>query len=85
MKKRRGAGHETGSAQSSRSRKIGRTGSLASVGALLLTAAVRDLRKPDSLIRSLLGAAKQRFLTAKTTSKDAIDITDKVEVMDIDK
>ena len=59
----------------------GKTAGIAAVMAPVVGYIVNDLRKPDSLIRSLVGKTARKLLTARTKEKKAIDITDKVQVV----
>ena len=61
--------------------KKGKTAGLAAVVAPVVGYIVNDLRKPDSLIRSLVGKTARKLLAVRTKEKKAIDITDKVEVI----
>lgn len=61
--------------------KKGKTAGIAAVVAPVLGYVINDLRKPDSLIRSLVGKTVQKLLGARTKEKKAIDITNKVEVV----
>lgn len=61
--------------------KKGKTAGIAAVVAPVVGFIVNDLRKPDSLIRNLIGKTARKLLTARTKEKKAIDITDKVEVI----
>jgi hypothetical protein len=61
--------------------KKGKTAGIAAVVAPVVGYVVNDLRKPDSLIRSLVGKTVQKLIAVRTKEKKAIDITDKVEVV----
>jgi len=61
--------------------KKGKTAGIAAVVAPVVGYIVNDLRKPDSLIRGLIGKTVPKLLAARTKEKKAIDITDKVEVV----
>ena len=61
--------------------KKGKTAGIAAIVAPVVGLVVNDLRKPDSLIRGLIGKTVQKLLALKTKEKKAIDITDKVEVV----
>lgn len=41
---------------------------------------VNDLRKPDSVVRKLVGSTVNALLFRRTKNNKALDITDKVEV-----
>jgi len=43
---------------------------------------INDLRKPNSLVRQLIDKAVNKLLESKIKKVEAIDITDKVEVID---
>jgi hypothetical protein len=62
--------------------KSGRIIGLTSIAAPVVGLVASDLRKPDSMIRRLIGGAVARLLEGKTSKPDAIDITDKVEVIE---
>jgi len=61
--------------------KKGKTAGIAAVVAPVVGYIVNDLRKPDSLIRGLVGKTVRKLLAARTKEKKAIDITSKVEVV----
>jgi hypothetical protein len=61
--------------------KKGKTAGIAAIVAPVVGYVVNDLRKPDSLIRGLIGKTTQKLLAVRTKEKKAIDITDKVEVV----
>lgn len=61
--------------------KKGKTAGIAAIVAPVVGFIVNDLRKPDSLIRSLIGKTARKLLAARTKEKKAIDITDKVQVV----
>jgi len=59
-----------------------KTFGFASIAVPIAGYVIKDLRKPDSIIRGLLGLAVAKFLPAKKEKKELIDITDKVEVIE---
>jgi hypothetical protein len=65
------------------SSKTGKTVGLASIAAPIVGFVVNDLKKPDSVIRALTAATVRKLLPAKTDRPKAIDITDKVEIIEI--
>jgi hypothetical protein len=62
--------------------KTGKTAGLASIAAPIIGYVVHDLKKPDSIIRGLIGKTISRFLPAKPEKVEAIDITDEVEILE---
>ena len=64
------------------SSRTGRTIGLTSLAVPMIGYIVNDLQKPDSVIRGLVGAALRKMLPDRSKRADAIDITDKVEVLD---
>lgn len=62
--------------------KSGRVIGATSIAAPIVGFIVNDLRKPDSLIRSIVGSAKRALLDSKTNRAKAIDISDEVEVIE---
>ncbi len=63
--------------------KTGKTIGLASIAAPVIGFVVNDLKKPDSVIRALTAATVRKLLPAKSDQPKAIDITDKVEIIEI--
>jgi hypothetical protein len=53
---------------------------LTSIAAPVVGLIVRDLRRPDSLIRRLIGGAATKLLERRAVKGEPTDITDKVEV-----
>ena len=62
--------------------KTGKAISFTSIAAPIIGYLVNDLRKPDSLIRGILGNVARTLLGGKAKKTEAIDITDKVEVIE---
>ena len=63
----------------------GRTGKavgLASIATPIIGYVVNDLKKPDSIIRALIGRTVNKLLPPKSQKVEAIDITDKVEILE---
>jgi hypothetical protein len=63
----------------------GRTGKaigFTSIAAPLIGYVVNDLKKPDSIIRGLIGRTADKLLALKSKKVEAIDISDKVEVIE---
>jgi len=79
LRKRGGGGDRSAGSKGSNRGKI-TTGSLVvtAVGAV-----VRDLRRPDSLIRSLVSTAREKLVARRIPRKE-VDIGDKVKVEFID-
>lgn len=42
---------------------------------------INDLRKPNSIVRQLIGKAVNRLLESKNKKVEAIDISDKIEII----
>lgn len=61
--------------------KTGKAIGITSIAAPLLGLVVNDLKKPNSLIRTFIGGATRKLLEKRTNKAQAIDITDKVEVI----
>jgi hypothetical protein len=64
------------------SSKTGRTVGIASIVTPVIGYVVNDLRKPDSVIRALVGRTVNRFLPTRSQEVKAIDITDEVEILE---
>ncbi|MCK4655423.1 MAG: hypothetical protein KAT85_00275 [candidate division Zixibacteria bacterium] len=62
--------------------KTGKAIGFTSIAAPIIGYVVKDIRRPDSLIRSLIGNVARTLLGEKTQKTEAIDITDKVEVIE---
>ena len=65
--------------------KTGMAIGFTSIAAPIIGYIVNDLRKPDSLIRALIGKVTKTFLERKTGKTEMIDITDKVAIIEVDK
>lgn len=78
---RRRGGGGTGASAGASGGKWGRSGKIAagSVAATVVGAVVRDLSRPNSLIRGLVSVVRQKLL-ARRESRAAIDLGDAVEV-----
>lgn len=63
--------------------KTGKTIGLASIAAPIVGFVVNDLKKPNSVIRALIGTTVRKLLPRKSDQPKAIDITDKVEIIEI--
>jgi hypothetical protein len=63
--------------------KTGKTIGLASIAAPIVGFVVNDLKKPNSVIRALVATTVRKLLPAKSDQPKAIDITDKVEIIEI--
>jgi len=62
--------------------KAGKAAGIGSLAAPVVGLIIHDIRKPDSIIRNLLSHTARRLLKANTKEPKAIDITDKVEVIE---
>ena len=62
--------------------KTGKTAGVASLVVPLLGLIMKDLQKPNSVIRSLVGRGIDRLLESRRRKIEAIDITDEVEIID---
>ncbi|MFZ5981376.1 MAG: hypothetical protein ACOYVF_12165 [Candidatus Zixiibacteriota bacterium] len=62
--------------------RAGKAAGLASLAAPLIGYVVRDLKKPDSIIRGLIGTLSRKLLTSRVKNTEALDITDKVEILE---
>ncbi|GEM_PF-1646249 len=61
--------------------RTGKAVGITSLVAPLLGLIINDLRQPNSLSRRLLGMAVNKLAAPKYTKAEAIDITDKVEIV----
>jgi hypothetical protein len=79
-KRRRGkrSDEATSATRVTSAEKIGFT----AIAAPLIGYVVQDLKKPDSMVRSLVGGAIRKFLPEKSEQAKAIDIGDRVEVLE---
>ena len=64
--------------------KTGKTIGFTSIAAPIIGYVVNDLRKPNSIVRSLISGAVRKLLPAKSEKAQVIDITDKVEILEDD-
>jgi hypothetical protein len=62
----------------------GRSLGVASVAASVAGLIVNDLRKSDGFIRSIAAPAVRRLLAGRAEERQAVDITDKVEIIKSD-
>jgi hypothetical protein len=62
--------------------KAGKAIGISSIAAPLIGFVVNDLKKPDSIVRGLIGAAATKLLGTRSQRAKVIDITDKVKVVD---
>ena len=62
--------------------KTGKAIGITSIAAPLLGLVVNDLKKPDSIVRGLIGGVVRKLLPAKSGKVEVIDITDKVEIIE---
>jgi len=62
--------------------KTGKAIGFTSIAAPIIGYVVNDLKKPDSIVRGLIGGVVRKLLPAKSGKAEAIDITDKVEIIE---
>ena len=62
--------------------KTGKTIGFTSIAAPIIGYIVNDLRKPDSIVRHLIGRAARKLLATKTDKVEVIDITSEVEILE---
>ncbi len=62
--------------------KTGKTIGYTSIAAPIVGYIVNDLKKPDSIIRGLAGGVVSKLLPVKSRKVEAIDITDKIEILE---
>jgi hypothetical protein len=62
--------------------KTGRTIGISSIAAPIIGYVINDLKKPDSVVRGLIGGVVRRLLPGKTERVEAIDITEDAEIID---
>ncbi len=65
--------------------KTGKAVGLSSLAAPVVSWIVYDLRKPNSVIRTVLTHTVKRLLSTPSNAQQALDITDKVEISKIEK
>jgi len=64
--------------------KRGKAIGFTSVAAPIIGYVVNDLRKPNSIVRELIGGVIRKLLPPKSEKFEVIDITDKVEILEDD-
>lgn len=64
--------------------KTGKAIGFTSITAPLLGYVVNDLRKPDSVVRAIISGVIGKLMPPKSEKIEAIDITDKVEIVEDD-
>ena len=64
--------------------KTGKAIGFTSIAAPIIGYIVNDLKKPNSLVRGLIGSVARRLLPAKSEQAKVIDITDEVEILEDD-
>ncbi|MEA2031610.1 MAG: hypothetical protein U9N55_08485 [candidate division Zixibacteria bacterium] len=64
------------------SSKTGKTIGFTSIAAPIIGYVVKDLKKPDSIIRGLIGGISRKLIQAKSNKAEEIDATDKVEIIE---
>jgi hypothetical protein len=62
--------------------RAGKTIGLTSIAAPVIGYIVKDLRRPDSIIRGFIGKAVNELLAMKSKKVEAIDISSRVEIID---
>jgi len=62
--------------------KTGKTIGFTSIAAPIIGYVMNDLKKPDSVVRSLITGVVRKLLPAKTEKVEAIDVTDRVEIIE---
>ncbi len=62
--------------------RTGKAVGYTSIAAPVIGFIINDLRKPNSIVRQLIGKAVNKLLESKSKKIEAIDITDKVEILD---
>jgi hypothetical protein len=74
----------SGQRQRNRLREVftGKTIGFTSIAAPMIGYVINDLRKPDSIVRRLISGAVRKLLPPKSDKLEAIDITDKVEILE---
>ena len=65
--------------------KTGKAIGFTSITAPLLGYVVNDLRKPNSIVRGLIGGVIGKLIPSKSKKIEAIDITDEVEIIENDR
>jgi len=64
--------------------KTGKAIGFTSIAAPIIGYIVNDLKKPNSLVRGLIGSVARKLLPAKSEQAKVIDITDDVEILEDD-
>ena len=64
------------------SSKTGKRIGFTSIAAPIIGYVVNDLRKPDSVVRSIISGAVRKLLPAKSERVEVIEITDDVEIIE---
>ena len=64
--------------------RTGKTIGFTSIAAPIIGFVVNDLKKPDSILRRLAGHAMTKLLPSKAEKHEAIDISDRVEILEDD-
>ncbi|TET94500.1 MAG: hypothetical protein E3J26_04455 [Candidatus Zixiibacteriota bacterium] len=62
--------------------KTGKAIGFTSIAAPIIGYVVNDLKKPDSIVRGLIGGVVRKLLPAKSGKVEVIGITDKVEIIE---
>jgi len=62
--------------------KTGKAAGFASIVGPIIGYVVHDLKKPDSIIRGLIGRTVNKLLPVRAQKVEAIDITDEVEILE---
>ena len=64
--------------------KSGKTIGFTSIAVPVIGFVLNDLKKPDSVVRGLIGGVIRKLLPAKLEKVETIDITDEVEILEND-
>ncbi|MFH1687923.1 MAG: hypothetical protein ABIE70_10455 [bacterium] len=62
--------------------KTGKTIGFTSLATPVIGFVLNDLKKPDSIVRRLVGGVVRKLLPAKVEKVEMIDVTDEVEIIE---
>lgn len=62
--------------------KTGKTIGFTSLAVPVIGFVLNDLKKPDSVVRGLIGVVVRKLLPAKLKKVEAIDVTDEIEILE---
>ena len=62
--------------------KTGKTIGFTTIAAPIVGYVINDLKKPNSIVRSLITGVVRKLLPAKTDKVEVIDITERVEIIE---